>query len=279
MRSLHILFWLLSLQAALFSQVAGEKLQLVEQHFRAQEYSSVLSISDSLLRGSTSLSNSELLRLYEIRGMVFYAADDLQSSLFSFIAILDIHSEHQLDPVRTSPKIRSYFEEIRADFLNKKRIAAQNRDKRQQEIDSLEVAIQQRSFAHIRGSMIRSVLVPGWGHLHNGETRRGWLLTALSMSTIGMGTYYTLEAQSRENDYLNETNPDLFSGRFDAFNKTYQIRNGVYIAFAALWIYSQVDLFYFSRKPGISSSKTLSYFPVPVVDRENTLRLLWQMNW
>ncbi|MEL6820355.1 MAG: hypothetical protein AAFP70_01240, partial [Calditrichota bacterium] len=264
MRPLHIfLGFALLLPVALVAQQSSKKLADLEQRFRAQEFDAVLQLGDSLLTSGLALEENDLIRIYEIQAIVFYTRDELQNSLFSFLSILELNSSHELDPVRTSPKIRNYFEEIRRDFLAKKRLAEQNRSRRQEQIDSLQSAIEDRSLAQVRGSMIRSILLPGWGHLHSGKRNMGWTLTALSLSSLGIGTWFSIETASRENDYLNETNPLLIQPKYNSFNDAYQLRNSVYLAFAALWVYSQIDLFYFSSSPakGTPFKKSLSYIP------------------
>lgn len=282
MRLSHIfLCFTLLLPVALVAQHSSKKLAEIEQRFRAQEYDTVLQLSDSLLKSGSALEEDNLIRTHEIRAIVYYTRDELQNSLFSFLSILEMNSSHELDPVRTSPKIRSYFEEVRRDFLAKQRLAEQNRSRRQEQIDSLQSAIEDRSFARVRGSMVRSILLPGWGHLHSGQRNKGWMLTALSLGSIGLGTWLSIETASRENDYLNETNPLLIQPKYNSFNDAYQMRNGIYLTFAALWIYSQIDLFYFSSNSPESTpfKKNLSYVPALSITREKHLQLNWRLHW
>lgn len=282
MRLLNIfLGFTLLLPAALDAQPSSKKLAEIEQRFRAQEYDVVLQLSDSLLKSGSALEETNLTRIHEIRAIVYYTRDELQNSLFSFLSILEMNPSHQLDPVRTSPKIRTYFEEIRRDFLAKKRLAEQNRSRRQEQIDSLQTAIENRSFARVRGAMIRSIVLPGWGHLHSGKRNKGWTLTALSLGSVGLGTWFSIETASRENDYLNETNPALIQPKYNSFNDAYQMRNSIYLTFAALWIYSQIDLFYFSsdRNTAVPFKKSLTYVPAVSLTRDNRFQLDWRFHW
>jgi hypothetical protein len=67
--------------------------------------------------------------------------------------------------------------------------------------------------------------------------------------------YFIVDANEKEKAYLSETNSVLIQSNYDKYNKSYKIRNTLIATYAAIWLYSQIDLLFFSNSIG---SKHLS---------------------
>ena len=58
--------------------------------------------------------------------------------------------------------------------------------------------------------------------------------------------YFIVETDSKHKDYLTETSPHIIEGKYQKYNDSYKIRNLLIFSYAAVWIYSQLDLFLFT---------------------------------
>jgi hypothetical protein len=95
--------------------------------------------------------------------------------------------------------------------------------------------------------MIRSIVLPGWGHLHAGDNTKGIILSVLSTAALGSMIYYINDTNTKEEDYLNQTTPELIKIKYDDFNSSFKTRNSLIFIYAAIWVYSQLDLMFFSN--------------------------------
>jgi len=219
-------------------------IETLERKFKSFEYSEVISLSEQLLNRRQSLTEEELIRILEMRAVSYYSLGETDSSQNAFLEILEINPAFELDPVKTSPKIIHFFEEVRVIYLSKQ----ENSMRERQALDSLAAVIQTDTYNQFRGSMLRSLILPGWGHLHSGYSKKGWFLTAISVATLGTAIYFTVDAHSKEEVYLNETDRALIEAKYSDYNSAYKTRNILIAAYAAVWLYSQVDLLYLSQK-------------------------------
>ena len=92
----------------------------------------------------------------------------------------------------------------------------------------------------------RSILFPGMGHLYLSNNAKGWILTSLNTAALGSMLYFIFDSRNKELDYLEQTEPALINEKYDKYNTSYKIRNTLIITYAVIWIYSQIDLLFFS---------------------------------
>ncbi|MFN3202150.1 MAG: FlgO family outer membrane protein [Bradymonadia bacterium] len=89
------------------------------------------------------------------------------------------------------------------------------------------------------GAALRSVVLPGWGQLYNGDTGRGVTYGALfGLAAAGAIGSAVLGSQA-ENEY-NENRPDTVDRRADA-NDHYDRANIMLVAMGAVWAVALVD--------------------------------------
>lgn len=121
-----------------------------------------------------------------------------------------------------------------------------------------------------RGSMFRSLVVPGWGQLHNGDRRKGWILLGAAAATAGSAVFLATSSNTKiadakvaEKNYLNDVESLLndesewgpagmpiegLENQFDAWEDAYdQARPLRYLIIGAasaagvIWLYSLID--------------------------------------
>jgi hypothetical protein len=93
--------------------------------------------------------------------------------------------------------------------------------------------------------------------MYAGNSTKGWLMSTASAALIGGIIYYIFETNSRENDYLFESNKEKIAAAYDNYNSAYKIRNSLIISYALLWIYSQLDILLLSESDFATGFRSL----------------------
>jgi hypothetical protein len=239
-----ILFF--SLSSLLFSQESNS-IQEIRNKYESFEYRSVIQLTDDLLSRGDSLSQDILTEILTMKAVAHFSLGERISSRNSFVELLNLDKDYEPDPVTVSPKIITFFNEIKETYkpvqedIPVEKITVIDTVKVS---DPLVVAVEK---AVIQGSALRSVILPGWGHLYLEDYTKGWILTSASTITLGSMIFFIVDANNKEQDYLNESRPDQIIEKYDAYNKSYQIRNGLIITYLAIWLYAQADIFFFSN--------------------------------
>ncbi len=261
----------------IFSQGNDEILQKLTQNFRDFEYKQVIDFADSVLKKNEDFSNPELMEIYRMKGISHYALLDDRETRLSFIEILKIDTSYTLDPSNTSPKIISFFKEVKNEYLTS--IEGREKEILVTKHDTVYVPVTYRdtvSEYNLKQALIRSVIIPGTGHLYLKSDIKSWVLTFLSVASIGTGIYFIIDTNDKEKLYLEERNINETGERYNDYNFSYRMRNLAFISFAALWIYSQLDLLFFIEKenPGV-----YSYLPKVFMYPGNGVLLSYQLKF
>lgn len=261
-----IIFFIILLYTICYGSIDDLAFDDVREKFKSFQYEEVIRLSKALLDDSGELSREEQIELYEMRAISFYSIDDLTAAINAYANILAIDPAFVFDPVKTSPKIIAFFDDIRPNLATDQNNAPAAFDSGQR--DSLDYYVKESQLnKNLRGAMPRSIVLPGWGHLHRDMQLKGWTLLSLSAVTLGGGIYFAGEARSKEEAYLNETDPDLIDSRYDDFNTAYKRRNLFLAAYGLVWLFAQADLLFFSRQspepPTVVHQKVRIWLDVP----------------
>jgi len=231
------------------------------QKFRDFEYRQVIEDASVLLQSREKFSNPGLIEIYRMKGISHFALLDDSEARLCFIEILKIDTSYTPDPSFNSPKIINFFEDVKNEYL------ASIEGKEEQivvtEYDTVYIPVRDlKSEYNLKQALIRSMVIPGTGHLYLERNLKSWLLTFLSAAAVGTGIYYIIDANDKEKIYLRETDRNEVSEKYNDYNFSYRMRNLAYIGFAALWIYCQLDLLFFieDSNPGIYSNIPDMYF-------------------
>lgn len=235
------------LTAAFVLKAQDEELKNLKSIFQSFNYSEVISLSDTLLKDKKEFTSEKLVQIYLLRGISFYSIAEEDSARSSFIEILNINPEFSPNPSEISPKIITLFEKLRNDFIKIKN----NANTKNETHDSITTFTSNPGLLKIEkdifsNSVIRSVLLPGFGHLYLKENFRSWLLTSISAASIGSMIYFIFDSNTKQKSYLNETDLESIQNKYDKYNSAYKIRNALIISSAVLWLYAQIDLLFFS---------------------------------
>ncbi len=211
---------------------------------RRFEHLRVISLAESLLSGGIqdTTTRIEVLRL---KGIAHYNLNQMDAALRDFSDILKLNPGYRMNPIENSPKIVAVFNTLRDRFKQPPR----------QIIRYDTVRVKQRVSLSLTG-----LLLPGYGQLQRGEQTRGWLMLAGSMTSLGVGIYSAIDCADKEKRYLNETDKKLIADKYEAYNRSYQLRNAALGVFAVFWAWAQYDYFVpLSIRPGPAPQITLQF--------------------
>lgn len=223
--------------AICFAQLSEYK--KVKKEYDSFEYENVIKYSESIIK-QKNLPDSLLIDLYLMRAVSFYAIGEEDSTRQNFKDILKINSDYVADPSKISPKLIAIFEQVKINFFNEiKSVPTQ--------YDSIKISSQKFfDYNFAKNSFFRNFLLPGSGQIYYGDKLKGIILSTISILNLGSIFYYIYDTNKKEKDYLNELDFELIQKKYEVYNKSYKIRNTLIISYIAIWLYSQLDLLFFS---------------------------------
>jgi len=167
-----------------------------------------------------------------------------------------LNDNYKIDPNKVSPKIINEFEKLKAEYSrfisNNNFLVTVKRDT-VHIVDTILVKPDKDIYS---AAVVRSMVLPGWGHLYSGNKTKGWILTSASALTLGSMVYFIFDANDKRSQYLNEVDPSLVDEKYNAYNTSYKIRNSLIVMYALFWIYSQIDILFISEIPFIHEVST-----------------------
>ena len=213
--------------------------------FESFQYPKVIAACDSLLKNNLTFTEKQLIEIYRVKGISEFSLLEEENAKKSFIAILNLDSEFELDSSSTSPKIIYFFNNVKSKYIDDL-----NRQKelqtKQGTLYTSRVAQNIAVKENLKKAMLRSIVLPGMGHIFIGEKTKGLILTSLSAVSFCSMIYLIFNTNKRQNDYQSETDPNLMVERYNDYNNSYKFRNASIITFAVIWLYSQVDILFFT---------------------------------
>lgn len=252
-----IVFYFVSPIILIFAQSNGN-LESLQSYYESFEYFAVINKANNLLLEKDKFSDQSLILVYSVKAASHFAIGDKENSRKSFIELLKIDNGYKLNVRAYSPKLISSFNEVKSEFLDILKL-------------NNKIVTRQRTLKHvnvipnpifknedINSAIAKSLVLPGWGHLHLNDNTKGWILTSTGAVILGSMLYFIFDANKKESDYLSATDHYLIQSKYTDYNKSYKIRNLFIAGYAAIWLFSQIDLLFFSNEVGatkISSTK------------------------
>lgn len=238
-----------------FSQEFRSEIETLNHHFQSFNYQEVINIADSILSTEKTISDSEKIEIYRLKGVSHFALLQMQSAFKSFINILKIDENYEMDIIQNSPKIVRYFNEIKMTYTEEKIHSLKKEEQ-------FKIALSDQR-KELYTSLGYSLILPGLGHLYRNEKTKGLLLTSATIAVLSSSIYFIIDTNHKEKNYLNEVEKQKIEIKYNSYNKSYRYRNISLVLLSAIWIYTQTDLLIFrdtnshnfSLSPSISSSQ------------------------
>jgi hypothetical protein len=232
----------------LCAQSGQSGLTVLQDKYKSFDYSGVIKSGDLMLN-SGNLSRGDSLEIFRLQGLSYYSLADMPGALRCFISILRISPNYQLQPRDNPPKVIDFFNEIRLDLIKPVPVSGGMQDSitvlhRSQNPVPTRAAAQSSVLNRAIGY---SLLLPGLGHIHCGDTPKGWILLGSGLVSLSSAIFFTIDADRKQNLYLAATIKKDIEAKYADYNQAYKIRNASIIIYTSLWIYTQLDLLYWSK--------------------------------
>jgi hypothetical protein len=245
MKILFLFLIILVTAYAGYSQQSNDSLSVLNKRFLSFQYEKTIAAADSMLKDKNNYSNDLLIEIFKIKGIAHFSLLEDSQAEDSFLNILKIDSAYTLDTAKTSPKIITFFNRIKNNY-QKESIDEEKLKAHHDTVFVTKILYDPEAEQKVKNYVYRSIILPGWGHLYKGENVKGVLLTSLSSITLISSLYFIIDSNKKEDEYRSVRNLSDIAGKYDKYNRSYKIKNYSLIAFAAVWLYAQIDLLFFS---------------------------------
>ena len=233
------IIYLLIISAIFTAGTFAQSIEDVKAKLESFDYEEVINLTNKLLSSDPSLKSADKIELLTMKAVSFYSLSNIDSSRAAFIDLLKLDNTHELNQVRTSPKIVTFYNSVKNEFMEiSLSISGADDDEMLQE-DTIVF-----NSGLFTNSVVRSLVIPGWGHLHAKGSAGNWLYTIISSANLGSMIYFIIDTNNKEQKYLNESDLTKMTLKYNDYNSAYKTRNILIGTFAAMWIYSQIDLLF-----------------------------------
>jgi hypothetical protein len=236
----------------------------ISGYYKNFEYKKVITLAESLITSDTKLPSPLLMDLFLLKALSHYNRGEEIAAQISFIALLELNHDFELDPVENSPKIIHFFKQVKEEYL-KQQEQIQVMEPESVPSDSSIIQVQKKSVI-VRSALLRSAVLPGWGHRYLKKKTKGVIFNSLAVSTALAAIYYTFYTHNKEDDYLHEINITKIEKRYRVYNNAYKVRNVFISSYLFIWLYTQFDLLTFQdqkiadRSAGILIQPSCNYY-------------------
>lgn len=255
MQGLARLIYILFIACILIAQ--ENSIEQLRQKYISFNYDEVIKLADEMII-SGEYSSEQLVEIYQLKGMAQYSIGKEIPARSSFEELLKLDSNFSMDPNRVSPKIVSFFNDIK--------VAYQSELEQERPIlDSLRIVRQSMMLANenYKNAVVKNLVLPGWGQFQMGNTVKGLVYSILGAASTATAIAYIIKTNDKESAYLNETDKSLIGAKYDEFNSAYKTRNLLITAAAAVWVISQIDILFFTDITPMSPNGNASRFSPP----------------
>ncbi|MDP1677303.1 MAG: hypothetical protein Q8L88_10610 [Bacteroidota bacterium] len=145
-----------------------------------------------------------------------------------FVALFTIDGTFELDPILTSPKILSVFNDARVKFISQKKTIV---------IDSSKFFSEQQTVSY------RTIIFPGWEQFYQGRTASGYVHSGAGIITLTSGIVFEILRSDARKEYLSATLLSDISSKYDTYNSYRKAEIYSFAAFALIYIASEIDVF------------------------------------
>ncbi|KAF0151617.1 MAG: Tetratricopeptide TPR2 repeat protein [Ignavibacteria bacterium] len=209
--------------------------------YEEYDYEKVIQLSNELIN-NTELDDSTRIDLFFMRGISLYALGNENLARVNFENILKIRKTYTPDVRKVSPKILLIFNEVKAEFIRQNPMQATTPE----DIAKI-ISLAAERESKIKNAAVKNIFIPGWGHFSKGSATKGMILGGLSTANLAAMVYFIFDTNNKQAVYLKETNKLFVESKYSSYNSAYKVRNSLILSYAALWVYSQIDLHFFSN--------------------------------
>ena len=227
-----------------FAQSTDSLLVALRTAYQQMDYAQAEEEAYIILENFDDHTAEELTEAHVTLAIIRYSRSNLQQSQNHFEAALSLSPHLELDERDVSPKIRSFFQEIKEGIL------LQDRRTTDQEMQLRYVYVEDLR----AGAIWRSMVVPGWGQSYKGENKKGVLFTAGWVTLAGSAVGLHLARSHAQNRYQIASDPIIIEERYQSYNRLHKLRNTAALTAVGLWLGSYLDALHSKKRPNTQTS-------------------------
>lgn len=235
----------------------SEQLHLARATYEYGDYAGAAKILDPLTQAHSLERIQDQIEAFRLLGLSRFFLNQLEPAVHSFVELLSLEPDYQLDPLYVPPQAVTFFETVRR---NNKDLLDPIRQRRRatQEATAQEEAARQRFLSQFtaapprvvreridRPSKILALLPGGFGQFQNGDTGLGITLaiTETLTAATATGCYVWIAANGQNGTFPSSTYSTALTVR------VVQISSEA--AFVALWAFGVIEALATLRPPRI----------------------------
>jgi len=224
------LFITLSITSILQTEPLQQNISHIRKAFEQLDYQTAKTEAEKALQFWEQYSIIDLIEIHKILGIIAYSEGSFLESKTQFEKALSLNSAMQLDSVFVSPKIISFFDEVKANFKT----------------DQTSIPPDQCRYVLLPDprpeAFLKSLVFPGWGQFYKGEKKKGTtFLVSTGICLVSWTTLYFLQ-QHAHDKYQNASEPADIERKYDNYNKLYKSRQIAQYITGGVWLISLADV-------------------------------------
>ncbi len=206
------------------------------------KFEDVVSQGQKLLK-DPKLDKNKLIEVHKYVALSLYNIGKQDSSRAHFYSLLSIDPDFELDPVKTSPKILSFYHNIKENFLKD---------------NDNKIALPYKSYIFVEDirpkAALQSLILPGWGQYYKGQQNKGYLFSGAFLgAALSTAITFSLEKNLKDK-YLKEDNPLKINGRYSDYNNMSKTRRISQYTAIGIWVLSVTDALFTEYTPQIEAN-------------------------
>ena len=205
-----------------------------EDFYAQGEYLLVIDYVETILSDTLGLDTGDRTLLLRILGSSYVAVGNTESAKKRFKKMLELKADCELDPVFTSPKILSVFEEARQEFETEQAIS-------QPETLTTKLAPQESERNVWLGPAMKSLIVPGLGQFQNGHQKKAYFFISSEVVSLAGLLVSQVKFDEARRTYSGNDDPSRMEPLYSSYNTWFMVRNGFIATSVGICLLSSVD--------------------------------------
>ena len=202
----------------------------IAESYNRFEYAEADRLLTIALNAIDSYSTGDRVEIFRFAAFREFQKNMIPQARGYFWRLLELEPTLNLDPVTTSPKILTLFNTTRLEYL-----------------EQLQQKLAGKEDLFTAEKPWRSLVLPGWEQMHRGHRTRGLLWMSASAALFAGTVQSVIRTRSRYDRYLQATDPQESSTRYEAYNRLYQSQFYWGYGLAAVWLGAHIDAVFFTR--------------------------------
>ncbi len=197
--------------------------------YEALEFDKAISTGQELVKTNLEFNKDELSIIHQFVALSFYNMGKIDSARSHFLSLLSINPGFELDPIKVSPKIISFFNQLKEETQS---VPADN-------------TIGYTKYVFMEdlrpGATLRSFILPGWGQLYKHQKRRGYIIGGAFVASLAATVVSLYLEKTNHDKYLESTTPSTIEENYQTYNDWFKRRKLLTISTISIWAVAILD--------------------------------------